>query len=201
MQEYMIYEAQINPSLESELEVSFIGLVDKPAIEKNFQAFHEHKVKFIVNDEKHMISGPAMIAGLPIYRSDDQLGEYYVLFNKNTIQTIVEKFSSKGYLTNFNLFHDGGAKVSDITIFNSFIVDDALGIKPPANFEDLANGSWFITAKVNNPDIWQKVKTGEIKGFSVEGIFSYMPVAKVKMTAQQMVQKINRILSETEITD
>jgi len=198
----MIYEAQVSPELNSDLEVNFIGLVEKPAIEKNFQAFNEHalKLKFVVNDEKKMISGPVMIAGLPLFRSDDKLGDYYVVFNKGAIQTIVEKFSSKGYLTNFNLFHETG-KINDVTIFNSFIVDDELGIKPPANFEDLANGSWFITAKVNNPAIWDKVKSGNIKGFSVEGLFTYMPVAKVKMSAEQLAAKINRILSETELTD
>src|SRR6478736_1635454 len=99
--DYMIYEAQVSPELTSDLEVSFIGLVEQPAILKNFQAFKEHAAKFVINEEKRIISGPAMIADLPIYRSDDSLGEYYVVFNKPAIQTIVEKFSAKGYLKNF----------------------------------------------------------------------------------------------------
>lgn len=199
MAELMIYQAEISPELTSDLEVSFIGLVDKPAIEKNFVAFSEHKAKFVLNEDKRIISGPAMIADLPIYRKDENLGEYYVVFNQQAIQTVVEKFSSKGYLKNFNLFHDENAKVTDVTIFNSFIVNDELGIKAPKNFEDLANGSWFITAKVNNDAVWEKVKAGEIKGFSIEGIFNYLPVAKIKMTAEQLTQKINSLLFETEI--
>jgi hypothetical protein len=199
--EYMIYEAQVSPDLTSDLEVNYLGLVEKPAIDKNFQAFKEHAAKFVINEEKKIISGPAMIADLPIYRSDDSLGEYYVVFNKPAIQTIVEKFSAKGYLKNFNLFHDPAQKVDDVTVFNSFIIDTELGINPPSNFTDLPNGSWFITAKVNNEDVWNKVKTGEIKGFSVEGIFTYLPVAKVKMTAEQLAQKIQSLLSCTEITN
>ncbi len=195
----MIYEAQINPALNSDLEVEFIGLVENPAIQKNFQAFKEHKAKFVLNDEKRIISGPAMIADLPIYRNDEQLGEYYVVFNKQAIQCIVEKFSAKGYLQKFNLFHDSKQTVDDVTVFNSFLVDTELGINPPANFPELSNGSWFISAKVNNEDVWNKVKSGEIKGFSVEGIFTYMPVAKVKMTEEQLVRKINALISQTTI--
>ncbi len=199
MAEYMIYEAQINPALNSDLEVEFIGLVENPAIQKNFQAFKEHKAKFVLNDEKRIISGPAMIADLPIYRNDEQLGEYYVVFNKQAIQCIVEKFSAKGYLQKFNLFHDSNKTVDDVTVFNSFLVDTELGINPPSNFPELSNGSWFISAKVNNEDVWNKVKSGEIKGFSVEGIFTYMPVAKVKMTEEQLVRKINTLISQTTI--
>lgn len=196
----MIYQAAIDPDLDSDLEVSYLGLVDQPAILKNFQAF-KHIAKFVLNEEKRIISGPAMIADMPVYRSDESLGEYYVVFNKPSIQTIVEKFSAKGYLKNFNLFHDPKQKVDDVIVFNSFIVDTELGINPPANFSDLSNGSWFISAKVNNEEVWNKVKAGEIKGFSVEGIFTYLPVAKVKMTAEQLAHKIQTLLSCTIITE
>jgi hypothetical protein len=201
--ELQIYKAQIDPSYTSDLEVNFIGLVDKPAIERNFQAFkaNEHKARFILNEEKRIISGPAMVADLPLYRNDKQLGEYYVVFDKPAIQSIVEKFSAKGFMKNFNLFHDEQQQVSDVTIFNSFIIDRELGVSPPSGFEDLADGSWWISAKVNNKDVWDKVKEGTIKGFSVEGIFNYIPFAKVKMRAEELAAKISRILNETEITD
>lgn len=184
-----IYKAVIDPNPSSDLEVNFIGLVDRPAIERNFQAFNEQKqkIKFTINEEKRIISGPAMIAGLPLYRNDDQLGEYYVVFEREDIQAIVEKFSSKGYLKNFNLFHDEQQQVSDVTIFNSFISDKTLGIQPLAGFDDLPDGSWFISAKVNNTDVWNKVKEGMIKGFSVEGIFTYIPVKnKAKMYSNEL---------------
>lgn len=171
------YKAMIEEDLSSDLEVNFIGLVDHPAIERNFQAFNAHlkRAWFKINDEKQIISGPAMIADMPIYRSDSQLGEYYVVFDKPAIRAIVEKFSAKGYLRNFNLFHDQQRKVSDVTIFNSFVSDSSLGVPPLAGFEDVADGSWFISAKVNNPQVWQAVKAGKIKGFSVEGFFNYIP--------------------------
>jgi hypothetical protein len=184
--ELQLYRAVIDPSMTSELEVDFIGLVDRPAIEKNFQVFNENKEKarFILNEEKRIISGPAMVADMPIYRNDTQLGEYFVMFDKGAIQTIVEKFSAKGYLKNFNLFHDQQQQVSDVTIFNSFISSKELGIPPMVGFEDVGDGSWFISAKVNNDAVWEKVKAGEIKGFSVEGLFNYIPVNQMKMRVE-----------------
>lgn len=185
--ELQVYKARIDPSIDSELEVNYIGLVDRPAIERNFQAFkaQQKKTAFVLNEEKRIISGPAMIADMPIYRKDDQLGEYYVVFDKVAIQAIVEKFSAKGYLKNFNLFHDAQKQVSDVTIFNSFVSDADLGVTPLTGFEDIADGSWFISAKVNNEAVWEAVKAGTIKGFSVEGLFNYVPVAKAKMSAMR----------------
>ena len=197
--EFQVYRAEIDPSLDSDLEVNFIGLVDRPAIERNFQSFNDQKekAKFIINDEKRIISGPAMIADMPLYRNDTQLGEYYVIFDKPAIQTIVEKFSAKGFMKNFNLFHDDQQKVTDVTIFNSFISNKELGVPPLVGFEDIADGSWFISAKVNNPDVWEKVKVGMIKGFSVEGLFEYVPVKMQKMSMDEAVKRIERILNET----
>lgn len=185
-----IYKAQIDPAFTSDLEVNFIGLVDRPAIERNFQAFKDapQKVKFAINEEKRIISGPAMIADMPLYRKDDQLGEYYVVFDRQAIQSIVEKFSAKGFLKNFNLFHDEQQQVSDVTIFNSFISDKSLGVNPPIGFEDVADGSWFISAKVNNADVWEKVKSGLIKGFSVEGLFTYIPASFAKFSANDLTE-------------
>lgn len=198
--ELQIYKAQIDPALNSELEVQFIGLVDRPAIEKNFQAFNEHKQKaaFILDDEKRVISGPAMIADMPLYRKDDQLGEYYVVFDKPSIQCIVEKFSAKGFMQKFNLFHDDQQQVSDVTIFNSFISDKSLGVPPLAGFEDIADGSWFISAKVNNEDVWTKVKAGLIKGFSIEGLFTYIPVTLQKTQMQLAFENFLKMIPEDQ---
>ncbi len=199
--ELLFYNAQIDPDPTSDLEVNFIGLVDRPAIERNFLAFkqNEKKAAFIVDEDKRIISGPAMIADMPLYRKDDQLGEYYVVFDKAAIRCIAEKFAKKGYMSNFNLFHDEKAQVSDVTIFNSFISDADLGISPIKGFEDVAEGSWFISAKVNNEDVWAKVKAGEIKGFSVEGLFSYAPAPKPKLTIDEAHEKIQEILANTDL--
>lgn len=201
--EFKVYKAQIDPDLASDLEVNFIGLVDRPAIERNFLAFDEQKQRlaFKVDNEKRIVSGPAMIADLPLYRRDNDLGEYYVVFDKFAIKTIVEKFSAKGYFKNLNLFHDPKQKTDDVVIYNSFISDASIGVQPMTGFEDLAEGSWFISVKINSDAVWEKVKAGEIRGFSVEGLFTYLPAQSVvlekKYNSEEGFAMMQKIYQET----
>jgi len=167
------YEMVINPDETSDVEVSFVALVDKPAIERNFLAFNTASLHFALDEEKRIISGPAMVADSLIYRRDDQ-GEYNVFFSAETIKQIALKFFKKDYQKNLNLFHDPTLSLEGVTIFESFVSDKARGILPMASFKDLPDGTWFISAKVENDAVWEKIKSGEVKGFSVEGIFSYV---------------------------
>lgn len=190
--ELKCFKCVIDPAVDSELEVNFVALVDRPAIERNFLAFND-KQRFTINEDRRIISGPAMIANLPMYRKDETFGEYYVEFDADTIMSIVQKFNQKGYMQNFNLFHDEQQKLSDVTIFNSFISDATLGIQPMVGFEDVADGAWFISAKVENDEAWAKVKDGTVKGFSVEGIFQY-----VKMSGSEDMKQVEALISEIE---
>lgn len=186
-----IFEMVINPDQESEVEVAAVAFVDKPAIEKNFLAF-DKPLLFAVTPEKRMVTGPAMIADQLIYRKDEN-GEYNVFFSKETIEQIALKFFKKDYQKNLNLFHDPTLPVEGVTIFESFITDSSMGKMPPKGFEDCPDGTWFITAKVENDDVWNKIKTGEVKGFSVEGVFSY------SRKGQSMEEQVYEILSGTQI--
>ena len=166
-----IYEMLIKPDETSDVEVSFVALVDKPAIERNFMMFKSLLLNFAVNEDKRIISGPAMVADTPIYRRDES-GEFNVFFSAATIKEIALKFAKKGYAKNLNLFHDPNLPADGVTIFNSFVSDKSIGIQPMTGFEDLPDGTWFISAKVENEEIWKKIKDGEVRGFSVEGNFS-----------------------------
>jgi hypothetical protein len=130
-------------------------------------------LQFAADEERRIISGPAMLSNVPIYRRDEQAGEYYVVFTPETIYSIAQKFFAKGFNQNFNLMHDPTLKVEGVTVFESFIVDKARGISPMKGFEDAQDGSWFISAKINNDQVWQFIKEGKVKGFSVEGMFQY----------------------------
>lgn len=168
-----VFEMVINNEETSDVEVSFVALVDKPAIERNFMAFKDQKLDFAINEDKKIISGPAMVADQLIYRKDEN-GEYNVFFSPDTVRDIAVKFFKKGYQKNLNLFHDVALSVEDVTIFESFVSDKTRGIQPMKGFEDLPDGTWFISAKVDNEEAWGKIKSGEVKGFSVEGIFSFL---------------------------
>lgn len=177
-QKLPVYELVINEKPDSELEVNFIALVDRPAIEKNFMTFKDQKrleLNFAaVDDERFIISGPVMLADMPIYRKDEYGTEYMVIFKEETIYKIAQKFFEKNYNSNFNIMHQADKTVEGVCVFESFITDDKRGIAPMAGYEDAKNGSWFISAIVKNPDTWAAVKNGDLKGFSVEGIFGFV---------------------------
>lgn len=184
-----VYEMVINPDESSEVEVSFVALVDKPAIEKNFLAFNK-ALQFAINEEKRIISGPAMIANQLIYRKDAN-GEYNVFFSPETIREIAIKFFKKDYQKNINLFHDPNLSLDGVTIFESFVSDAERGISPMKGFEDSPDGTWFISAKVENDEVWNKIKSGEVKGFSVEGIFSFMQISGTQKHNSHLQEEIS----------
>lgn len=127
--------------------------------------------KFKVQDsEKRVVSGPLMVANLPIYRYNEEMGDHYIVFRPETIEKIVLKFFKQKRMDEANVMHDG-VKVDGVYLFESFIIDERK--LTPVGFDKLPNGSWFGSFKVDNEDVWAKVKEGEFKGFSVEGMFSY----------------------------
>lgn len=154
--------------------VNYVALVDEPAIERNWFAFKK-EFKFAVDQERKIITGCLMVADLPIYRRSEAMGEFYVVFDKAQIEQMVQKFMKMGYQSNVNEMHDPSKTVQGVTMFESFIVDSQRGIKAPNGFEGITEGSWFGSYKVDNAEIWAKVKDGSFMGFSVEGMFDLVP--------------------------
>lgn len=192
-----LYMLEISDDLNDEAEVSWVALVDRPAIKKNWNAFKDAQNFKIVSEDKHIISGCLMLADIPIYRRDDTYGEYYVAFSKDTIVKIAQKFFKKGYQSNINLEHNPSLQVEGVTMFESFISDSSRGINPMKGFEDAPEGSWFGSMLVENEQVWSEVKNGTFKGFSVEGIFNYEPKALPKKD-NVLMNEIYKILSEVD---
>lgn len=194
--ELPIYKLIISADLEDEAEVDFVALVDRPAIQRNFLAFNSRQKFEVISEEKKIVSGPLMLADMPIYRSNEEFGEHYVVFDADTIQKIAEKFFKKGYQSNVNEMHDPEKAVDGVTMFESWIVNRDMGKMPISGYEDVKDGSWFGSFKVENDDVWAKVKDGTFQGFSVEGIFGYSDrVSKEEL----MVERIKEILQEAGI--
>ena len=153
-----------------EAGVEAVALVDTPAIEREWMAFNKQKAyRFeVTSEDKRIISGPLMVAGLPIYRRDEEGKEYYVVFDADTIRKIVYKYMKQGRTDSVNEMHE--TALDGVFMFESFIVDE---MKPtPKGFSELPEGSWFGSFRVENDDVWQQVKEGDFNGFSVEGLFS-----------------------------
>lgn len=151
----------------------------------------------VVSEDERIISGPLMLADQLIYRNNDQFGEHYVKFSRETIKAIAIKFSKRKYQQNVNIMHDSNKIVDGVTMFESFIVDKKRGIMPMAGFEDVADGSWFGSFYVENPKVWDSIKAGGLKGFSVEGFFDYEPAQSPE---EQALQKIAKLLESDENT-
>jgi hypothetical protein len=191
-----IYQLEISDDLNDDVEVDFVALVDRPAIERDFLMFKEAKANFIIQSEdRRIVSGALMLADTPIYRND-QNGEYYVTFTKDTIEKIAQKFFKKGYQSNVNLMHDEALAVEGITMYESFIVDSSRGVMAMKGFEDAPEGSWFGSFKVENESVWNKIKSGEFKGFSVEGIFNYKKGKQPMSVEESLWSEICSILEQ-----
>lgn len=167
-----IYKLVVSMNESSDLEVDAIALVKTPAIEKNWMTFND-KLRFTFSEERQIISGPAMLADVPIYRRNEQFGEHYVIFDKEQIGIIANSFLKKGYANAFNLFHNQDMPAEGVSLINSFVTDEQMGVMPMKGYEDTKDGSWFISAKVEDPSVWEMIKSGQVMGFSVEGMFKY----------------------------
>lgn len=169
--------------------VSAIAGVDNPAIEQPFYAFNKSKslVKHTltfgsekgnftpVNGDKQIIAGALMIPDLQIYRNDNGK-EYNVRFTRDTIEKIVEKFTTNNLNTSLNQMHDNSKPLPGVLV-SHFIIDRKLGVSPPLGQDHLPDGTWFGFVKVKDAKFWEEfIKTGVYRGFSVEGLFYEEPV-------------------------
>jgi hypothetical protein len=147
--------------------------------------------KFAIQDEeKRIVTGAAMIADLPIYRRDDIRGEYYVVFDKESIFKIAKKWARGNKYDAVNTHHRTPI-MDGVSLFESYIIDRERGVMPPKGFEEVADGSWFVSYLVDNDDVWARVKEGEFKGFSVEGVFDF-PEDK----DEQILEALKEVLSK-----
>lgn len=193
--ELPVFELMISEDINDDAEVNFVSLVDRPAIQRNWNAFSDKQSFNIASEEKRIISGAIMLADTPIFRSDVTHGDYYVVFSKETIFQIVQRYFKKKYQSNVNLNHNQQMQLEDVVMFESFISDKERGIMPMRGFEDAPDGSWFGSMKVDNDYAWNEVKEGNVKGFSVEGIFEY---SKKPRKEENIMEQIKNILSQVK---
>lgn len=151
--------------------IDAISIVEHPAIEEDFITMSkEHKFEFKeVDNEKRILMGAAMIPEKPIYRRDGD-DEYYVFFTKETIRRASELYLMNGKQGNATLEHQD--KISGLSLVESWIIEDSEKDKSRAYGLEYPVGTWMVSMKVNNEEIWNEyVKSGKVKGFSIEGWF------------------------------
>lgn len=167
-----------------------MSLVDMPAVESDFLKFEkEEQLRFSIDEEQHIVFGVALRADFPIYRVSPKFGEYYVVFSKETIKDLYEKFMIDQKFNDVNLNHE--TDTNGVYLLQSFIKDTDNGINP-LGFEHIENGSWFTSYKIENEEVWQAAKQGKFNGFSVEGFFELEePIKK-----DEIEELVDELLSE-----
>ena len=172
-----------------------ISLVDDPAVQSNFLAFGAQKrvqMYAVQDEEKRLVLGVVMRADFPIYRRDDKNGEYYVIYTADTIRAMAEKYLAEGRQNEVNLMHREGSDVDGVNMVQYFIKGGAVDI---AGFDDIADGSLFAEFHVTNDEVWDAIKDGTYRGFSLEGVFDLMP-EQDKPFIEEVVDTLNGIFSK-----
>jgi hypothetical protein len=171
--------------------IEAISIVDKPAIEENFIALNEQqKTKLAeVDNEKRILMGAALIPNKNIYRSDGE-EEYYIYFSSDTVRQASELFLMNGNQNESTLEHE--AKLNGLSVVESWIIEDEVHDKSRKYDLNMPVGTWMVSMKVNNDKVWNDyVKTGKVKGFSIEGYFT----DKLEMS------KLSNSIDESEATE
>jgi hypothetical protein len=151
--------------------VNAMSVVEHPAIESDFVALAAQRVELAeVDKEKRILMGPALIPNKKIYRRNAQ-EEYYIFFSEDTVRRASELFFIKGNQSNSTLEHE--VTLNGLTVVESWIVEDPIHDKSAKYGLKVPVGTWMISMKVENDNIWNDyVKTGLVKGFSLEGYFA-----------------------------
>ena len=195
MEKIEVFELVID--IDDESGVTAIALVDQPAIESNWMAFSKQsEYKFAVKDEdKRIIEGYFMVADLLIPRIGEHGEKFFVKFSAKTIEAIREKQSRLGMTNNFNLMHDPKQIADGVFMLDNLIIDNERGKVAPKEFEKVPNGSLWGSAKVDNDEIWEQIKAGEFRGFSVEGMFKQLEPVSMD---EDLINKLRETIQDFE---
>lgn len=149
--------------------------------------------QFAADDEKRIVLGPAMIPNLKIFRKDALGNPYYVFFSADTIKMIADKYMRNKYTDNNDEMHNG-KPVKDVYVYESWIKESYEDKSNKFGYQHLPIGTWFVSMKIRNNDTWNKVKKGELKGFSVSGYFEEIAqFAMEEMFLKQVAEILSKI--------
>ena len=175
--------------------IDAISIVEAPAIESNFVALKSHEVKFAkVDAEKRILMGPILIPDKPIYRKqivDGELDEFYIYFSKDTVRKASQMYLMKGNQANATIEHE--LSVQGVCMVETWLKEDMEKDKSAIYGMTDPVGTWMGCLKVTNDQVWNDVKDGKFKGFSIEGYFA----DKMKMSKEpSLLDEVKAMLIE-----
>ena len=186
------------------LAIDAISLVSAPAIEENFVYFgkEKHNLTFAkVDEEKRMLVSPALIPNKQIFRYDPNTdSEYYVYFSKDTVRQAAELYLKHN--NHHKATYEHQDRVSGVLTTESWIKEGDQDKSKMYGY-DLPNGTWVVKMRIDNEDLWQKIKDGELKGLSIEGYFvdKMQKMSETQPTDQEILEALNEIIRENQIKE
>ena len=148
-----------------------VSVVHSPAIEENFIALAKHEIELKeVDSEKKILMGAALVPNKQILRADKDGKAYYIYFSEDTVKKASELFLMRSNQNNATYEHN--QKLKGMSVVESWLIEDKVHDKSVKYGFNLPKGTWMISMKVNNDDVWNDVKAGKVKGFSIEGYFA-----------------------------
>ncbi len=187
-----------------ELAIDAISLVNSPAIEQDFVYFGKEKNNLTlakVNEEKRMLVSPALIPNKQIFRYDPNTdSEYYVYFSKDTVRKAAELYLKHN--NHHKATYEHSDRVAGVLTVESWIKEGDQD-KSKLYGYDLPNGTWFVKMKIDNEELWDKIKEGELKGLSIEGYFvdRMQQMSDRKPTDAEILKALNEIIQESQKTN
>ena len=184
-----------------ELAIDAISLVSSPAIEQDFVYFGKEKNNLTfakVDEEKRMLVSPALIPNKQIFRYDPNTdSEYYVFFSKATVARAAELYLKHN--NHHKATYEHQDRVSGVLTVESWIKEGDMD-KAKLYGYNLPDGTWFVKMKINNDDLWNKIKEGELKGLSIEGYFidKMQKMSEKEPTDQEILEALNEIIQENQ---
>lgn len=164
-----LQEIELTIKDESEDGVFAISLVDSPAIEENFIMLSSQEVDLkILDEEKRIVVGFALVPEKRIYRKVKDK-EFNIFFTKETVSKSSELFMKKLNLNKFTTEHE--KEVQGINVIESWIVEDVKNDKSNIYKLGAKGGEWVVTSKIYNDEVWNEIKQGKFKGYSIEGMY------------------------------
>jgi hypothetical protein len=178
--------------------IDAVSVVRSPAIEENFIHLSKHEVELKeVDKEKKILMGAALVPNKQIYRVNEKTKEeYYIYFSEDTVRKASELFLMNSNQNNATYEHD--KKLKGMSVVESWIIDDSKSDKSRFYGFDLPKGTWMISMKVNNDEVWNDVKEGKVKGFSIEGYFADKLEMSQMSEEDLLIEKIKQIIIEDE---
>ena len=185
-----------------ELAIDAISLVASPAIEQDMVYFNKEKNNLTlakIDKEKRMLVSPALIPNKQIFRYDPNTdSEYYVYFSPETVRKASELYLKHN--NHHKATYEHQDRVSGVLTVESWIKEGDMDKSKMYGY-DLPNGTWFVKMKINNSELWNKIKAGELKGLSIEGYFTdkMEKMSERTPTNEEILSALNEIIKENQI--